>query len=142
VMQPQASRERIIIRTSLTQTLPHVVADALALRQITMNLIGNSIHLANAGGQVIVSTALTDLGAVALRIRDTGHGLNDNEVAAAMEPFRNQVPPDQAPASGVSLSLTKALVEANRAQFNIRTGTRSGTLVEVVFPQIIARART
>ena len=142
VMQPRANRERIIIRTSLTHTLPHVVADALALRQITMNLIGNSIHLANAGGQVIVSTALTDLGAVALRIRDTGHGLNDNEVAAAMEPFRNQVPPDQAPASGVSLSLTKALVEANRAQFNIRTGTRSGTLVEVVFPQTMARART
>jgi len=142
VMQPRANRERIIIRTSLTHTLPHVVADALALRQITMNLIGNSIHLANTGGQVIVSTALTDLGAVALRIRDTGHGLNDNEVAAAMEPFRNQVPPDQAPASGVNLSLTKALVEANRAQFNIRTGTRSGTLVEVVFPQTMARART
>ena len=38
--------------------LPQVVADARALRQITLNLIGNSIHLANAGGQVIVSTAL------------------------------------------------------------------------------------
>ncbi len=141
VMQPQANRERIIIRTSLAQTLPPVVADAVALRQITMNLIGNSIHLANAGGQVIVSTALTDLGTVALRIRDTGHGLNDNEVAAAMEPFRSTVPPDQAPESGVSLSLTKALVEANRAQFNIRTGTHSGTLVEVVFPQSLAKAR-
>ena len=90
MMQPQANRERIIIRTSLAQMLPPVVADGPALRQITMNLIGNSIHLANAGGQVIVSTALTDFGEVALRIRDTGHGLNDNEVAAAMEPFRQQ----------------------------------------------------
>jgi len=141
VMQPQANRERIIIRTSLAHTLPPVVADALTLRQITMNLIGNSINLANAGGQVIVSTALTDVGAVALRIRDTGHGLNDNEVAAAMEPFRTTVPPDQAPESGVNLSLTKALVEANRAQFNIRTGTHSGTLVEVVFPETLAKAR-
>jgi PAS domain S-box-containing protein len=139
-MQPQASRERIIIRTSLAHTLPPVVADALALRQITMNLIGNSIHLANAGGQVIVSTALTDLGNVALRIRDTGHGLNDNEIAAAMEPFRTHLPPDQTPESGVSLSLTKALVEANRAQFNIKTGMHSGTLVEVVFSRIMAKA--
>jgi PAS domain S-box-containing protein len=141
VMQPQANRERIIIRTSLAHMLPHVVADARALRQITLNLIGNSIHLANAGGQVIVSTALSDFGEVVLRVRDTGHGLNDNEVAAAMEPFGTTAPSDQASdSSGVSLSLTKALVEANRAQFQIKTAGRSGTLIEVVFPHAMARA--
>ena len=141
VMQPQANRERIIIRTSLAHQLPPVVADAGALRQITLNLIGNSIHLANAGGQVIVSTALSDFGEVVLRVRDTGHGLNDNELAAAMEPFSTQGPSDQASeGSGVSLSLTKALVEANRAQFHIKTGPHSGTLIEVVFAHAAARA--
>jgi PAS domain S-box-containing protein len=141
VMQPQANRERIIIRTSLAQALPPVVADARALRQITLNLIGNSMHLANAGGQVIVSTALSDFGEVILRIRDTGHGLNDNEVAAAMEPFRTPAPSDQAPeSSGVVLSLTKALVEANRGQFHIKRGPHSGTLIEVVFLRAMARA--
>jgi PAS domain S-box-containing protein len=141
VMQPQANRERIIIRTSLAHMLPPVVADARALRQITLNLIGNSIHLANAGGQVIVSTALSDFGEVILRVRDTGHGLNDNEVAAAMEPFRTRPPADQAPdSSGVNLSLTKALAEANRAQFHIKTGPQSGTLIEVVFLRAMSRA--
>jgi PAS domain S-box-containing protein len=140
VMQPQANRERIIIRTSLAHTLPPVVADASALRQIALNLIGNSIHLANAGGQVIVSTALSDFGEVVLRVRDTGHGLNDNEIAAAMEPFRTQAPTDQTSNSGVSLSLTKALVEANRAQFQIKTGAQAGTLIEVPFSHALARA--
>jgi PAS domain S-box-containing protein len=141
VMQPQANRERIIIRTSLAHMLPQVTADARALRQITLNLIGTSIHLANAGGQVIVSTALSDFGEVVLRVRDTGHGLNDNEVAAAMEPFRTPAPSDQAAdSSGVSLSLTKALVEANRARFQIKTGGSSGTLIEVLFPHAMARA--
>ena len=140
-MQPQANRERKIIRTSLAQALPPVVADARALRQITLNLIGNSIHLANPAGQVIVSTALSDFGEVVLRVRDTGQGLNDTEVAAAMEPFRTPPPSDNASdASPVSLSLTKALVEANRAKFAIRTGGRSGTLIEVVFPQAVVRA--
>ena len=138
-MQPQANRERIIIRTSLAHALPAVVADAGALRQIALNLIGNSIHLANAGGQVIVSTALSDSGEVTLRIRDTGHGLNDNEMVAALEPFGNVAPPDEASASGINLSLTKALVEANRAQFHIKPGAQSGTLVEVVFGNAIAR---
>ncbi len=132
VMQPQANRSRIIIRTSLSHLLPTIVADARALRQITLNLIGNSIHLANAGGQVIVSTALSDQGDVVLRVRDTGHGLNETEVAAALEPFRSSGPSDTESA-GVSLSLTKALVEANHARFQIKSAPSSGTLIEVVF---------
>jgi signal transduction histidine kinase len=76
-----------------------------------------------------------------LRIRDTGPGLNDNEVAAALEPFRNTPPSEQASdGSPVSLSLTKALVEANRAQFHIKTGAGSGTLIEVVFSNALARS--
>jgi PAS domain S-box-containing protein len=141
VMQPHANRERIIIRTSLAHTLPPVVADARALRQIAMNLIGNSIHLAKAGGQVIVSTALSDFGEVVLRVRDTGQAMNDNQVAAALEPFRTRGMSDQAAdAAAVSLSLTKALVEANRAQFHIKPGLHAGTLVEVVFSRAVARA--
>ena len=105
-----------------------------------MNLIGNSIHLANAGGQVIVSSALSDDGNVVLRVRDTGHGMNDNELAAAVEPFGVPMP-DQTPGHvGVSLALTKALVEANRARFQIKSVPRSGTLIEVTFPRVTARA--
>ncbi|WP_027520315.1 PAS domain-containing protein [Bradyrhizobium sp. WSM1417] len=140
VMQPQANRERIIIRTSLGHALPQVSADARAMRQITMNLISNSIRLASAGGQVIVSTALTDRGEVALRIRDTGHGLSEREVAAAMEPFRTPPPGDAEDNSALSLSLTKALVEANRARFNIKSAANSGSLIEVVFAPALAQA--
>lgn len=140
VMQPQANRERIIIRTSLGHALPQVSADARAMRQIAMNLISNSIRLASAGGQVIVSTAMTDHGEVALRIRDTGHGLTERELAAAMEPFRTPPPGDASDSSALSLSLTKALVEANRAQFHIKSAANSGTLIEVVFAPVVARA--
>ncbi|MET0219935.1 MAG: PAS domain-containing sensor histidine kinase, partial [Tardiphaga sp.] len=141
VMQPQANRSRIIIRTSLAHLLPTVVADARALRQITLNLIGNSIHLANPGGQVIVSTALSDFGDVVLRVRDTGHGLNDYELAAAMEPFRHTALTEKSPeGSGVSLSLTRALVEANHARFHIKTAPSTGTLIEVAFPNAALKA--
>jgi PAS domain S-box-containing protein len=140
VMQPQANRARIIIRTSLSHVLPPVVADARTLRQIALNLISTSIGLANHGGQVIVSTALSDFGEVVLRVRDTGHALNDQEVAAALEPFRSQAPSEHASdSSGLSLSLTKALVEANRAQFHIKAAPKSGTLMEVVFSRALAR---
>jgi hypothetical protein len=66
--------------------------------------------------------------------------MNDNELAAAVEPFGTPMP-DQTPGHiGVSLALTKALVEANRARFQIKSVARSGTLIEVTFPQVTARA--
>jgi signal transduction histidine kinase len=135
MMQPQANRERIIIRTSLASSLPPVVADGRTLRQIVINLISNAIRLANAGGQVIVSTALSDGGGVALRIRDTGPGMSETEIAAALEPFRAITPDDQGAAAGagLNLSLTKALVEANRAQFAIKSSPNAGTLAEITF---------
>jgi PAS domain S-box-containing protein len=137
-MQPQANRERIIIRSSLAHPLPHIVADGASLRQIALNLIGNSIHLANPGGQVIVSTVYADSGDVLLRVRDTGHGLNDNEVATALAPFRPSSEDGDAPAL-IRLSLTRALAEANHARFSVKPAPYAGTLIEVAFSSGRAR---
>jgi signal transduction histidine kinase len=133
IMQPQANRERIIIRTSLPPALPQVIADARSLRQIVLNLLSNSIKFTGAGGQVIVSTALDDAGEVALRVRDTGIGMSEKDLLTALEPFRQlaTTPPG---GTGLGLPLTKALTEANRARFEITSAPKEGTLVEIVFP--------
>jgi signal transduction histidine kinase len=136
IMQPQANRERIIIRTSLSSKLPPVLADARSVRQIVLNLISNSTRFTGTGGQVIVSTTLTDLGEVVLRVRDSGIGMSEKEIALALEPFR-QVATTVRPGpggTGLGLPLTKALAEANRATFSIKSAPSAGTLIEVVFP--------
>ena len=72
IMQQEANRERVIIRTSLPQGLPPIMADARSVRQIALNLLSNSIKFTGAGGQVIVATALNDDQELVLRVRDTG----------------------------------------------------------------------
>jgi len=136
LMQPQANRERIIIRTSLPPTVPRIVADARSVRQIVLNLLSNSIKFTSAGGQVIVSTALNDNGEVALRVRDTGIGMSEKDLAAALEPFRQLQTSvgGAANGTGLGLPLTKALAEANRARFHIKSAPKVGTLVEIAFP--------
>ena len=137
LMQPQANRERIIIRTSLPQDLPQVTADARSVRQIVLNLLSNSIKFTGAGGQVIVSTALaSDDRDVVLRVRDTGVGMSEQDLKIAMEPFRQLATSSRwgSSGTGLGLPLTKALAEANRARFKIRSGVSAGTLVEVAFP--------
>jgi PAS domain S-box-containing protein len=138
LMQPQANRERIIIRTSLGPTLPSVTADARSVRQILLNLLSNSIKFTGVGGQVIVSTARSDEGDVVLRVRDTGVGMSEQDIAVAMEPFRQLATSARwgSGGTGLGLPLTKALAEANRASFKIKSAVNTGTLVEVAFPGI------
>jgi signal transduction histidine kinase len=132
-MQPQANRARIIIRTALTPALPQVVADVRSVRQIVLNLLSNSLKFTSAGGQVIVSTALNDSGEVVLRVRDTGVGMTEKEIATALEPFR-QLSTSPRGGTGLGLPLTKAMAEANRARFHLSSAPKEGTLVEITFP--------
>jgi signal transduction histidine kinase len=143
IMQPQASRARIIIRTSLTPGLPQVVADERSLRQIVLNLLSNSIRFTGPGGQVIVSTAFADSGEAVLRVRDTGVGMSEKDVAAALEPFRQTATSGSwgSGGTGLGLPLTKALAEANRAHFSIKSAPNAGTLIEVAFPRTRVVAR-
>ena len=136
IMQPQANRARIIIRTALTPGLPKVVADERSLRQIVLNLLSNAIKFTGPGGQVIVSTVFSDNREAVLRVRDTGVGMSEKDVLAALEPFRHTATSGSwgSGGTGFGLPLTKALAEANRANFNIKSAPNAGTLIEIAFP--------
>ncbi|PVE26410.1 PAS domain-containing sensor histidine kinase [Microvirga sp. KLBC 81] len=134
LLQPQAMRDRIVMRTSFASKLPPVVADERSVRQIVLNLVSNAIKFTDAGGQVIVSTAVTDRGEVAFRVRDTGIGMTEEEAKAALEPFRQIATSRKPGGTGLGLPLTKALVEANRGALQISSHPNEGTLVEVIFP--------
>ena len=135
-MQTQAARQRVVVRTSFAAGLRPVLADLASMRQASLHLIGNAIRYTEAGGQVIVSTAMTDRGGVALRVRDTGAGLTQDEIETALQPFRQVVttPERRGLGGGLALPLTKALVEANRGTFHVTSRKNEGTLVEVLFP--------
>lgn len=134
IMQPQANRERVIMRLALAANLPKILADERSLKQIILNLLSNAVKFNEPGGQVIVATALGDDGQAIIRIRDTGIGMSDDDIETALEPFRQLATSRQTAGTGLGLPLTKALVEANRASFSIKSKKNEGTLVEVAFP--------
>lgn len=136
MMQPQANRERVIIRSSFASRLPEVVADLRSVRQIALNILSNAVRYTQAGGQVIVSTAYETSGDVVMRVRDTGIGMSQAEIEQALKPFKqiNALKRGRGDGTGLGLPLTKAMVEANRARFTINSTPGEGTLVEVAFP--------
>ncbi|MCV3242194.1 PAS domain S-box protein [Mesorhizobium sp. ZC-5] len=136
MMQPQANRERVIIRSSFASRLPEVVADLRSVRQIALNLLSNAVRYTQAGGQVIVSTAYEPSGDIVMRVRDTGIGMSQAEIEQALKPFKqiNALKRGRGDGTGLGLPLTKAMVEANRAKFSIASTPGEGTLVEITFP--------
>jgi PAS domain S-box-containing protein len=136
MVQPQANRNQIIVRSSLESTVPPVVADLRSIKQIVLNLLSNAIRFTHAGGQVIVSTSYTGDGAVLLRIRDSGIGMSEKELESALKPFQQVTAVGQrrGDGTGLGLPLTKALVEANRAEFGISSEPGQGTRVDIIFP--------
>ena len=136
MLQPLANSQRVIIRTSLSATLPDVVADTRSVKQIALNLLSNAIRYTPSGGQIVVSTGYEPNGNVVIRIRDTGIGMTRKELEQAMKPFGQvgPTPRKRGDGTGLGLPLTKAMVEANRAMFDIVSAPKEGTLVTITFP--------
>ncbi|QCL93003.1 ATP-binding protein [Agrobacterium tumefaciens] len=137
LVQPQANNQRVIIRTALAQSVPQIVADLRSIKQIVLNILSNAIRFTPSGGQIVVSTAYEANGSVSLRIRDTGIGMTRAELEQAMKPFRQVASSGKrvrGDGTGLGLPLTKAMVDANRANFSVTSTPNEGTLVEITFP--------
>ena len=134
MIRPEAERHRVYLRSALASSLPMIVADERTMRQVVINLLSNAVKFTEPGGQVIVTTTLSDDGEVAVRIRDTGVGMDSDDLKMALELFRQTAAGRKAGGTGLGLPLTKALAEANRARFAIKSERGRGTLVEIIFP--------
>jgi signal transduction histidine kinase len=130
---------RVVIRTALSTGLHPILADAAAVQSMVLTLLGHALETTPAGGQVIVSTGRSPAGDTVLRIRDSGEGLNEKAIEAALNSGTRR-PPDPWDAStweagtrGAGLALVRALAEANHAQFTITSKSHHGSLCEVLF---------
>ncbi len=125
----------MVLRKSFPPGLPNVVADLRSMRQIMLNLVSNAIKFTDAGGQVALSAAVTPEGELKLRVKDSGIGMTEDQLRDALEPFGRVVTEGrEVQGTGLGLPLTKALVEANRAQLSLTSEPRKGTLAEITFP--------
>ena len=136
VLIGRAETAGVQVRQSVHDGLPPVVADALKLRQILLNVLSNAVKFTESGGNVMVSAGLADDGGVDIQVVDTGIGMSEAEVALAFQPFA-QVESTlnrKYEGTGLGLPITKSLIELHGGRLAIDSTPGVGTKVTVHLP--------
>lgn len=139
----QANAARVLVRSAISERLPHVRADRASLGQAVLNLLASAIDQTPAGGSVILSAQVEDDGSIAINVRDSGQaGVDPGERFVV---FRDGVGKDGealAPVrSSVGLALTRSLVAVNACTLSVDPAGAVGTLFSLVIPaELVAQA--
>lgn len=123
----------------------HVVCDDAAgairchgeqIERAVLNLLTNAIKFTPEGGSVELG-ASRESDAVLISVRDTGIGIDPEEITSIFERFcRTREATDQAvPGSGLGLSLTKAIIESHGGTVEVSSAPGCGSTFTMRLPQ-------
>jgi PAS domain S-box-containing protein len=116
--------------------MPSLHVDPRRLAQALGNLLANALKFTPEGGKVRLAVRLQSTGDVHLMVEDTGIGMAEETIAAALEPFR-QLDGSLArrfEGAGLGLSIAKALAELHGGRLSVRSAVGEGTTVTIALP--------
>jgi two-component system, sensor histidine kinase len=128
-LRPLADRAGLELRLLVDAAVPRrVTGDALRLRQVLLNLVGNAIKFTERGS-VTVELSAPAPGTIQFRVSDTGIGISDVDLARIFDPF---VQVDGAASrrfqgSGLGLSIAQNLVQAMGGQLRVLSSGAGGS---------------
>lgn len=126
-----ARQAALVVR--LQVGLPDVPADPVALRRILDNLVGNALDSVEPGrGTVTVETSSISDGepGVQIVVRDSGHGMTQEELDRAFDDFYTT----KAAGTGLGLSIVRRLVMDMNGALQVASEPGVGTTVRVRLP--------
>ena len=135
LMVERARALDIGIELEMPADLPKIRGDALKLKQILLNLIGNAIKFSHQGGSVVVRGGVKPDG-LHLSVTDHGIGMDDQEIKTAITRIGQVASAWSRKHQGTGLGLpwTIGLVELHDGKLAIDSVKGQGTTVTVVLP--------
>lgn len=136
LVRNQANRAQVFIRSSISEDLPHVMADRASLRQAMLNVLASAIAQTPAGGKVILSAQIEDDGSVGVHVRDSSSGPSgvDDRFMVFREKNERGKETMVAMKSSMGLALTRSLVSINSCALHVDPSAGTGTLMSLVIP--------
>lgn len=115
-----------------------LLVDPTRLRQILLNLLTNAVKYNRRGGRVDID-AHADGQMVVLEIRDTGRGINAQQLPHAFEPFnRLGMEREAIEGTGIGLAIVKIYVERMGGTVSVSSTPGEGSRFDVRLPAPVA----
>ncbi|MBT4042616.1 MAG: PAS domain S-box protein [Rhodospirillaceae bacterium] len=136
LVRERAAAAEITITQDIATDLPRVILDVRRMKQILINLLSNAIKFTEPGGEIVIGAKLDEAGSMKLMVRDTGIGIEPEDIPTALEPF-GQIESSLSrryEGTGLGLSLAKQLAEAHNGELKITSELGVGTNVQIILP--------
>ncbi|MCC3303616.1 sensor histidine kinase [Sneathiella sp. HT1-7] len=114
-----------------------MVGDPRLLAQVFLNLFSNAVKFTHKGGSVAISFEEKASGNLAIRIKDTGIGIDPENIEKVFAPFV-QIESSMArnyEGTGLGLPLTKNIMELHNGTISLDSELGEGTVAIVEFPK-------
>ena len=124
----------VVVKTSLAEGLPYLLADRVQMQQVILNLIRNASEAmsSTAPGERILwlKSAATDAGECIVAVEDSGPGIDPEALERIFEPFFTT----KGTGMGMGLSICRSIVEAHGGRLTARRVRGRGMAFEIVLP--------
>ncbi|MGE4565419.1 MAG: PAS domain-containing protein, partial [Victivallaceae bacterium] len=140
IFSHRAREKNIELIVECPKSLPLLELNVQRLRQVLLNLLGNSIKF-TSGGRVGMAIDFgiedADTGTLTVKISDTGVGIAPEYHARIFDPFvqQNHVRGNQ-DGTGLGLGISKRLVEHMRGKLDFESAVGAGTVFTITLPGI------
>ncbi len=133
LMTPLAKKSAVEIELNVATDPVVVEGDATQLQQVLTNLLSNAIAAMPQGGTVNVSVSPADLnGQVTMYVRDSGVGIESQDIQRIFEPFYTTK--DVGQGTGLGLSIAYGIVKEHGGELQVTCETGKQTTFSVVLP--------
>ena len=129
-MFPTAESRRIRIERHLSSDDLNVRADGGQTQQVLLNLLTNALQ-ATAEGTAVRVEGAREGAYVKVRVRDSGPGIPESEMARIFEPFFSTKTPDRG--MGLGLSISRDIMEKQGGAIAARNHPEGGAEFEISF---------
>ncbi len=131
MLQNEADRHSVMVRTDLAAELPKVVADRVQLQQVLMNLMLNGIEaMLDSSGELSIKSQLAEDGQLLISVTDTGVGLPTENTDQVFNPFFTT----KSHGTGLGLAITRSIIESQGGRIWGTPNARRGATFHFTLP--------
>jgi PAS domain S-box-containing protein len=139
-IQQHAGLDNIEVKRQYLPSVPEMVLDEKKIKQVFMNLLMNAKHAIGEKGTLTISTDFNPVeGQVIVRVADTGHGIEERNLARIFDPFFTTKPTGEG--TGLGLSVSYGIIKNHGGDILVESKVGQGSIFTIVLPLITANPR-